>query len=39
MRDREGFAKSAVKACGYEELSAYLKETLGCEYELLDGSF
>lgn len=38
-RDQEGFAKSAVKACGYEELFAYLKETLGCEYELLDGSF
>ena len=38
-RDQEGFAKSAVKACGYEELFDYLKETLGCEYELLDGSF
>ena len=38
-RDQEGFAKSAVKACGYEELFDYLKETLGCEHELLDGSF
>lgn len=38
-RDQEGFTRSAVKACGYEELFAYLKETLGCEYELLDGSF
>lgn len=38
-RDQEGFTRSAVKAGGYEELFAYLKETLGCEYELLDGSF
>ena len=39
MRVQEGFARSAVKACGYEELFIYLKETLGYAYELLDSSF
>lgn len=38
-RDQDGFARSAVRACGYKELFDHLKETLGFDYELLDGSF
>lgn len=38
-RDQDGFARSAVRACGYEELFDHLKEALGFDYELLDGSF
>lgn len=38
-RDQDGFTRSAVKACSYEELFDHLKETLGFDYELLDGSF